>query len=153
MPAKPPLGSKVFYKIGEVSDITKLPAYVLRFWESEFNFLKPRKSRGNQRLYVRRDIEQVLEIKRMLYEEGYTIPGLKRFWVRRNRHVSKGIKPQVLAERVRGELHAILKIMKSFSAGMSPSWLSLSSQGLYPTVSSSVSKPSERIYLIIQARS
>jgi len=68
MPAKPPLGSKVFYKIGEVSDITKLPAYVLRFWESEFNFLKPRKSRGNQRLYVRRDIEQVLEIKRMLYE-------------------------------------------------------------------------------------
>jgi DNA-binding transcriptional MerR regulator len=114
MSAKPPLGSKVFYKIGEVSDITKLPAYVLRFWESEFNFLKPRKSRGNQRLYVRRDIEQVLEIKRMLYEEGYTIPGLKRFWVRRNRHVSKGIKPQVLAERVRGDLHAILKIMDSY---------------------------------------
>jgi DNA-binding transcriptional MerR regulator len=114
MPAKPPLGSKVFYKIGEVSDLTKLPAYVLRFWESEFNFLKPRKSRGNQRLYVRRDIEQVLEIKRMLYEEGYTIPGLKRFWIRRNRHVSKGMKPQVLVERVRGELHAILKIMDSY---------------------------------------
>ena len=49
---EPRLGSKVFYKIGEVSQVTKLPAYVLRFWESEFPFLKPKKSRGNQRLYV-----------------------------------------------------------------------------------------------------
>ncbi len=49
---EPRLGSKVFYKIGEVSKIAKLPAYVLRFWESEFSFLKPKKSRGNQRLYV-----------------------------------------------------------------------------------------------------
>src|SRR3982750_3952165 len=113
MPAKPPLGSKVFYKIGEVSDIAKLLAYVLRFWESEFKFLKPRKSRGNQRLYVRRDVEQVLEIKRMLYEEGYTIAGLKRFWTRRSRHVSKEMRPHIVAERVRGELHAILKVMDS----------------------------------------
>ena len=60
------LGSKVFYKIGEVSQVTKLPAYVLRFWESQFPFLKPKKSRGNQRLYVRKDVETVLEIKRML---------------------------------------------------------------------------------------
>ena len=52
---EPRLGSKVFYKIGEVSKISKLPAYVLRFWESEFSFLKPKKSRGNQRLYVQRD--------------------------------------------------------------------------------------------------
>jgi hypothetical protein len=71
----PRLGSKVFYKIGEVSQLTKLPAYVLRFWESQFSFLKPKKSRGNQRLYVQRDIETVLEIKRMLYEEGHTLEG------------------------------------------------------------------------------
>ena len=57
---EPRLGSKVFYKIGEVSQIAKLPAYVLRFWESEFPFLKPKKSRGNQRLYVRREVETVL---------------------------------------------------------------------------------------------
>jgi DNA-binding transcriptional MerR regulator len=69
MGIEPRLGSKVFYKIGEVSLVTKLPAYVLRFWESQFPFLKPKKSRGNQRLYVKRDIETVLEIKRMLYEE------------------------------------------------------------------------------------
>jgi hypothetical protein len=48
----PRLGSKVFYKIGEVSQLTELPAYVLRFWESQFSFLKPKKSRGNQRLYA-----------------------------------------------------------------------------------------------------
>mgnify|MGYP003333920003 CR=1 FL=1 len=64
MGIEPRLGSKVFYKIGEVSQLTKLPAYVLRFWESEFKFLSPKKSRGNQRLYVRRDIETVLEIDR-----------------------------------------------------------------------------------------
>ena len=85
MGTEPRLGSKVFYKIGEVSHLTKLPAYVLRFWESQFTFLKPKKSRGNQRLYVQRDVETVLEIKRMLYEEGHTIEGVKRYWVRRGR--------------------------------------------------------------------
>jgi DNA-binding transcriptional MerR regulator len=114
MAGVPKLGSKVFYKIGEVSDITKLPAYVLRFWESEFNFLKPRKSRGHQRLYVQRDIEQVLEIKRMLYEEGYTIAGVKRFWSRRGRRTQKQVRPREVAERMRGELHAILRIMDSY---------------------------------------
>src|SRR5690348_7015362 len=82
---EPRLGSKVFYKIGEVSQVTKLPAYVLRFWESQFPFLKPKKSRGNQRLYVRKDVETVLEIKRMLYEEGHTLEGVKRYWTRRGR--------------------------------------------------------------------
>ncbi|HEV8620883.1 MAG TPA: MerR family transcriptional regulator, partial [Nitrospiraceae bacterium] len=58
---EPRLGRKVFYNIGEVSKLAKLPAYVLRFWESEFPFLKPKKSRGNQRLYVKREVETVLE--------------------------------------------------------------------------------------------
>ena len=101
MATKPALGSKIFYKIGEVSQLTKLPAYVLRFWESEFAFLKPKKSRGSQRLYVRRDIEQVLEIKRMLYDEGYTIAGLKRWWTRRYRRSVKAVRPRDVVERVR----------------------------------------------------
>src|SRR5919106_3207050 len=103
---EPRLGSKIFYKIGEVSKITKLPAYVLRFWESEFSFLKPRKSSGHQRLYVRRDIEQILEIKRMLYEEGYTIAGVKRFWSRRGRRAQNSLRPHESVARVRGELRA-----------------------------------------------
>ena len=74
---------KVFYKIGEVADLTNLPSYVLRFWESEFIFLKPKKSQGKHRVYSKADIETVFEIKRMLYDEGYTIAGLKRYWYRK----------------------------------------------------------------------
>ena len=112
---EPRLGSKVFYKIGEVSQIAKLPAYVLRFWESEFPFLKPKKSRGNQRLYVRREVETVLEIKRMLYEEGHTLAGVKRYWARRGRVATQRARPKELAQKLRGNLQAILKIMESYS--------------------------------------
>jgi DNA-binding transcriptional MerR regulator len=112
---EPRLGSKVFYKIGEVSQIAELPAYVLRFWESEFPFLKPKKSRGNQRLYVRREVETVLEIKRMLYEEGHTLAGVKRYWARRGRVTSQRVRPKELAQKLRGNLQAILKIMASYS--------------------------------------
>jgi len=112
---EPRLGSKVFCKIGEVSQMTKLPAYVLRFWESQFPFLKPKKSRGNQRLYVKRDVETVLEIKRMLYEEGHTLEGVKRYWARRGRMSVQRLKPKELAQKLRGNLQAILKILDSHS--------------------------------------
>ncbi len=111
----PRLGSKVFYKIGEVSAMTKLPAYVLRFWESQFSFLKPKKSRGNQRLYVQRDIETVLEIRRMLYEEGHTLEGVKRFWARRGRHARGKKSPREIAIRLRGDLQAILRLLEVHS--------------------------------------
>jgi DNA-binding transcriptional MerR regulator len=114
MGAEPRLGSKIFYKIGEVSEIAKLPAYVLRFWESQFSFLTPQKSRGQQRLYVQRDIETVLEIKRMLYDEGYTIAGVKRFWARRGRHGTKKMRPREVAKRMRGNLQAILRVLESY---------------------------------------
>ena len=112
---EPRLGSKVFYKIGEVSQIAKLPAYVLRFWESEFPFLKPKKSRGNQRLYVKREVETVLEIKRMLYEEGHTLAGVKRYWARRGRVAHQRMGPKELAQKLRGNLQAILKMLESHS--------------------------------------
>lgn len=113
MGTEPRLGSKVFYKIGEVSRLTKLPAYVLRFWESQFTFLKPKKSRGNQRLYIQRDVETVLEIKRMLYEEGHTIEGVKRYWARRGRVSSRKLRPKEIAKKVMGDLRIILKIIDS----------------------------------------
>jgi DNA-binding transcriptional MerR regulator len=116
MGTEPRLGSKVFYKIGEVSQMTKLPAYVLRFWESQFTFLKPKKSRGNQRLYVQRDVETVLEIKRMLYEEGHTLEGVKRYWVRRGRAASRRLRPKEIAKKLRGDLQVILKIIDSHSS-------------------------------------
>jgi DNA-binding transcriptional MerR regulator len=113
MGVEPRLGSKIFYKIGEVSRLTELPAYVLRFWESQFSFLKPKKSRGNQRLYVRQDIETILEIKRMLYDEGHTLAGVKRYWIRRGRAASRPHTPKEMAKKLRGDLQAIVKIIDS----------------------------------------
>jgi DNA-binding transcriptional MerR regulator len=68
---------KLFYKIGEVSVITGLEPYVLRYWQTEFPVLHPRKSRGGQRIYLKKDVETILRIKQMLYEEGYTISGAR----------------------------------------------------------------------------
>lgn len=72
------LSEKLFYKIGEVSKITNTEPYVLRYWETEFPFLRPKKNKAGQRVYLSRDIDAVLRIKKMLYEEGYTIAGVKK---------------------------------------------------------------------------
>jgi len=68
---------KIYFRIGEVSSLSRLPAYVLRFWETEFPQLKPTKGSTGQRMYRRKDVENVLLIKRLLYEEGYTIAGAR----------------------------------------------------------------------------
>ncbi len=73
----PDLPDKLYFRIGEVAALCRVPAYVLRFWQTEFPQLHPAKSGTNQRLYRRRDVETALEIKRLLHEEGYTIPGAR----------------------------------------------------------------------------
>ena len=102
---------KAGYKIGEVASITKLPAYVLRFWESEFIFLKPKKSHGKHRIYTKTDIETIFEIKRMLYEEGYTIAGLKRFWYRKKNGNQAVQIPKDRVKKAKSELQGILKLL------------------------------------------
>ncbi len=74
----PEIPEKLYFRIGEVSRLLDLPAYVLRFWESEFPQLKPGKGGTGQRLYRRRDVETALEIRCLLYDEGYTIPGARQ---------------------------------------------------------------------------
>jgi DNA-binding transcriptional MerR regulator len=69
---------KLYFRIGEVSELCRLPAYVLRFWETEFPQLKPVKSSTGQRMYRRKDVEAVLRIKKLLYEEGFTIAGARQ---------------------------------------------------------------------------
>lgn len=69
---------KLFYKIGEVSKIAGVEPYVLRYWESEFSFLRPRKSKSGQRIYVRKDLDLVLRIKQMLYQDRFTIEGVRK---------------------------------------------------------------------------
>ena len=74
----PAIPDRLYFKIGDVARICGLETYVLRFWESQFAQLKPNKSGTGQRLYRRRDVEMVLEIKRLVHEEGYTIPGARQ---------------------------------------------------------------------------
>jgi DNA-binding transcriptional MerR regulator len=69
---------KTYYRIGEVARITGVKPYVLRFWESEFKAIVPPKSRSQQRMYRRRDIETILLIKHLLYEERFTIEGARK---------------------------------------------------------------------------
>jgi DNA-binding transcriptional MerR regulator len=69
---------KLYFRIGEVSRLCKLPTSVLRFWETEFPQLKPTKSDTGQRMYRRRDVEQVVHIKELLYTQGFTIAGARQ---------------------------------------------------------------------------
>jgi DNA-binding transcriptional MerR regulator len=74
----PVIPDKLYFRIGEVAKLCKLPAYVLRFWESEFPQLKPVKSSTGQRMYRQRDVETALRIKKLLYDEGFTIAGARQ---------------------------------------------------------------------------
>ena len=72
------VADKRYYRIGEVSEIAGVKPYVLRYWESEFRWMVPQKSRSKQRLYRRRDIDTILLIKKLLYEQRYTIAGARK---------------------------------------------------------------------------
>jgi DNA-binding transcriptional MerR regulator len=76
--AAQPTIEKDFYRIGEVSRLTNLKPFVLRYWETEFPMLEPVKSSSGHRLYRQEDVEMVLRIKRLLYDEGFTIAGARR---------------------------------------------------------------------------
>ncbi len=76
--ADPVIPDKLYFRIGEVSRLCRLPAYVLRFWETEFPQLKPVKSGTGQRMYRQRDVENVLRIKKLLYDQGFTIAGARQ---------------------------------------------------------------------------
>jgi DNA-binding transcriptional MerR regulator len=70
---------KMFFRIGEVSEITGVKPYVLRYWESEFRLLRPNKNKSGQRVYRRRDVETALEIKDLLHQRKFTIAGAKKW--------------------------------------------------------------------------
>ena len=73
-----PEDGKLYYRIGEVSKITGVKSYVLRYWESEFRWMAPQKSRSKQRLYRRKDIEMILLIQQLLHGQRYTIAGARK---------------------------------------------------------------------------
>lgn len=117
------LPDKIYFKIGEVAEIVGVEPYVLRYWETEFPALKPTKSRSQQRMYRKRDVELLLKIKKLLYEEMYTIAGAKKQLTRGNdRSPSPQMNLQLperrdsdMLKKVEKELGDLLKIVDASS--------------------------------------
>ena len=100
---------KRYFRIGEVSRIIGVEPYVLRYWESEFPQIKPRRADTNQRTYQRRDLETIIEIKRLLYEEKLTIEGARKRLRQKLDKSSPLDRPFV--EGLKSELQDILKLL------------------------------------------
>jgi len=83
---------KLYYRIGEVSDLVGVEPHVLRYWETEFRSIRPQKSRKGQRIYSRRDVDRLLKVKDLLYTHGFTIAGARR------RLRETGLEPPTQAE-------------------------------------------------------
>ena len=110
---------KLYFRIGEVSTLCHLPAYVLRFWETEFPQLKPVKSSTGQRMYRKRDVESVVRIKRLLYDDGFTIAGA-RVQLREENKSERNqtalpfpMNPSLSVAHLRSELQQILHILSA----------------------------------------
>ena len=103
---------KLYFRIGEVSAITGLAGYVLRFWESEFNVIRPARSESGQRLYRKKDIDEILKIKHLLYDRKFTIQGAKNHL--KNRSGTGGASsfcPDII-EEIRRELVTIRNLLE-----------------------------------------
>ena len=111
---------KLYFRIGEVARLSKLEPYVLRFWETEFPQLKPSKGSTGQRMYRRRDVENILHIKRLLYDDGYTIAGAREKMKAESRpKAGQSVLPLVSApstdrlKRMRQELRELLRMLNA----------------------------------------
>lgn len=123
---RPEIPDKLYFRIGEVSRLAGIKPYVLRFWETEFSSLGPKKSGKGHRLYRRKDVELVLEIKHLLYEKRYTIEGARKFLDARPRELAAraGTRndsrsqpelfpdPAPSLETIRQELTEILQLLR-----------------------------------------
>jgi len=99
---------RLYYRIGEVSRITGLKPHVLRYWESEFKVIKPHKGGSLQRLYRKKDLELILKIKKLLYEEGFTIAGAKKKIRDLERIENNQMKLKLVGKRSNGKDHELL---------------------------------------------
>jgi len=114
----PEIPDKLFFKIGEVSDILGVEPYVLRYWETEFSQLAPKKSGTGHRLYRRKDVELLLRIKHLLYEKRFTIEGARQTLQARpgKQRAPKRIQQELFSAdplpEIRRELTDILQLLK-----------------------------------------
>ena len=108
--ATPEIPDKLFFKISEVCDIVGVEPYVLRFWETEFPNFAPQKSKSGHRVYKRKDVENVLRIKELLYDRGFTIAGARKL-LSKSRGSKREDRDRVLTQ-VRKELRDILTLLQ-----------------------------------------
>ena len=119
-PGSPEIPDKLYFKIGEVSELLGVECYVLRYWETEFSQLTPKKSGTGHRLYRRKDVELLLRIKHLLYEKRFTIEGARQSLHTGSRpgktRTSKRIQPDLFSDDplpdIRRELESILQMLK-----------------------------------------
>ena len=120
-----PIPDKLYFKIGEVRDITGVEPHVLRYWESEIKVIRPQRASSKQRLYRRVDIENILLIKRLLHEDGFTIPGAKKYLSglkkgktkKQNKVIEDTPKPstniQSFCQQMKADLEEIRRILET----------------------------------------
>jgi len=104
---------KLYFRISEVSKLTALEPYVLRYWESEFKLIKPIRTKSRHRLYRRKDLEILFEIKKLLYEEQYTIAGAKKRLEEITREEKRDLEVNPDETDYKKILHATLKELKA----------------------------------------
>lgn len=109
---------RLYYRIGEVSRITGLKPHVLRYWESEFRVIKPHKGGSLQRLYRKKDLDLILKIKKLLYEEGFTIAGAKRKIRDLERLENKQLKLKLVEKKSDGKDQELLASVKEELKGI-----------------------------------
>ena len=102
---------KLYYSISEVAEMTDVKPYVLRFWEKEFPLLRPKKNRGGNRTYQKREIVLVNRIKTLLYEEGYTIEGARQKLSESSRDIRREDKLIELLGQIKKELMEIERVL------------------------------------------
>jgi DNA-binding transcriptional MerR regulator len=105
--AEPVIPDKLYFRIGDVAKLCEVPAYVLRFWETEFPQLKPNKGGTGQRLYRKKDVEVALRIKSLLYDQGFTIPGARQVFKAEARPMAAVPEPVAAVEALTPTLAAV----------------------------------------------
>ncbi len=112
-PTEAEIPEKRYFRIGEVSAITDIEPYVLRYWETEFTRISPARSRSGQRLYRKRDIETILEIKDLLYQKRFTIAGAKQYLKERRKgaRLASDHSRVLTLEQIREELITISEML------------------------------------------
>lgn len=109
----PLIPDKRYFTISEVSDLCAIKAYVLRYWEQEFSQLRPTKRRGNRRYYQHEDILLIRQIKKLLYEDGFTIEGARAQLVNTPEATSQSVKTNIIVKKVIADLESVLQNLQA----------------------------------------